>query len=125
MTKRRALRKRLRRGGTDLIAPHRRGRVKVPLQDGRKLRRYRRRKIERTIAWVQNFRRVAVRYDRSISMLNAQIQIAGTSIAVKIGYEMISNAFCCYAIKVSFRAVCGTTFSIRSQSLAPMFLVPV
>jgi len=79
-----ALRKRLRRGGTDLIAPHRRGRVKAPLQDGRKIRRYRRRwKIERTIAWVQNFRRLVVRYDRSISMFNAQIQIACTIIAVK------------------------------------------
>ena len=78
-----ALRKRLRRGGTDLIVPHRRGRVKAPLQDGRKLRRYRRRwKIERTIAWLQNFRRLVVRYDRSISMFNAQTQIACTIIAV-------------------------------------------
>ena len=60
------LRKRLRRGGTDLMAPHRRGRVKPSMQDGRKIRRYRRRwKIERTIAWIQNFRRLVVRYGAS------------------------------------------------------------
>jgi hypothetical protein len=39
------LRKRLARRGIELICPHRRNRVKPPLQDGRKLRRYRRRWI--------------------------------------------------------------------------------
>jgi len=78
-----ALRKRLRRGGTDWIAPHRKNRKSLSLQDGRKFRRYSRRwNIERTIAWIQNFRRLVVRYDRSISMFNAQIQIACTIIAV-------------------------------------------
>ena len=63
------LRKRLKAKGVDLIAPHRKGRVKPPVQDGRKLRRYRRRwKIERTMAWTQNFRRLVVRYDRYIAM---------------------------------------------------------
>ncbi len=34
-------------------------------QDGRKLRRYKRRwKVERLFAWLQNFRRVLVRHDR-------------------------------------------------------------
>ena len=51
--------------------------------DFKRLVAYRRRwKIERTIAWVQNFRRLVVRYDRSIAMFNAQIQIACTIIAV-------------------------------------------
>jgi len=77
------LRKRLKAKGVDLIAPHRKGRVKPPVQDGRKLRRYSRRwKIERTMAWTQNFRRLVVRYDRYISMFNAQIQIACTIIAI-------------------------------------------
>ena len=40
--------------GVEMIAPHRRGRKKSPTQDGRKLRRYRRRwKVERLFAWLQ------------------------------------------------------------------------
>jgi transposase len=55
----------LRAQGIELIAPHRSNRVKPATQDGRKLRRYRRRwKIERLNAWLQNYRRVLVRYDR-------------------------------------------------------------
>jgi len=50
--------------GVEMIAPHRRGRKKLPTQDGRKLRRYRRRwKVERLFAWLQNFRRIVVRYE--------------------------------------------------------------
>lgn len=49
----------------DMIAPHRSNRIKPPSQDGRPLRRYRRRwKIERLFAWLQNFRRILVRHDR-------------------------------------------------------------
>jgi len=51
--------------GIELIAPHREGRVKPATQDGRPLRRYRRRwKIERLWAWLQNYRRIVVRYER-------------------------------------------------------------
>ena len=51
--------------GIELIAPHRKNRKKAKTQDGRKLRRYRRRwKVERLFAWLQNFRRVVVRYER-------------------------------------------------------------
>jgi len=50
--------------GIELIAPHKANRVKRPTQDGRALRRYRRRwKVERLWAWLQNFRRVATRFD--------------------------------------------------------------
>jgi transposase len=50
--------------GWDLVCPHRRGRIRPKTQDGRKLRRYRRRwKIERTIAWVSSFRRLIVRHE--------------------------------------------------------------
>ncbi|MFC1812604.1 transposase, partial [Thermodesulfobacteriota bacterium] len=39
-------------------------RKKPRTQDGRKLRRYRRRwKVERLFAWLQNFRRLVVRYE--------------------------------------------------------------
>lgn len=64
------LRIRLGRKGTRLICPHRSNRVKPPMQDGRELRRYRRRwKIERTISWIQDFRRLVVRYDHKIQCL--------------------------------------------------------
>jgi transposase len=56
---------RLRRRGIELIAPHRSNRKKPPTQDGRPLRRYRRRwKIERLFAWLQNFRRIQTRHER-------------------------------------------------------------
>jgi transposase len=49
---------------TELIAPHKVNRKKVKTQDARKLRRYKRRwKIERLFAWLQNFRRVLIRFD--------------------------------------------------------------
>jgi len=50
--------------GIELIAPHKRNRKKPQTQDGRKLRRYRRRwKVERLFAWLQNYRRLVVRYE--------------------------------------------------------------
>jgi len=76
------LRLRMKACRIDLIAPHRDNRVKPPLQDGRKLRRYCRRwKIERTISWIQDFRRLVVRYDHSISMFTAYTQLACLMIA--------------------------------------------
>jgi len=54
----------LREYGIEVIAPHRRNR-KNETQDGRGLRRYHRRwKIERLFAWLQNFRRLVIRYER-------------------------------------------------------------
>ena len=50
--------------GIEMIAPHRKNRKKKKTQDGRKLRRYKRRwNIERLFAWLQNFRRLVVRYE--------------------------------------------------------------
>src|SRR5271154_3053629 len=49
--------------GTEPIAPNKINR-RVPTQDGRPLRRYRKRwKIERLFAWLFNFRRLVVRYE--------------------------------------------------------------
>jgi transposase len=54
----------LKQKGVELIAPHRSNRKKKKTQDGRKLRRYKRRwKIERFFAWLFNFRRTVVRYE--------------------------------------------------------------
>jgi transposase len=50
--------------GIEMIAPHRQNRKKKRSQDGRKLRRYKRRwKVERLFAWLQNFRKFVVRYE--------------------------------------------------------------
>jgi transposase len=55
---------RLMEQGIELIAPHKANRVKPKSQDGRALRRYKRRwKIERLFAWLGNFRRVITRFD--------------------------------------------------------------
>ena len=54
----------LKEQGIEMIAPHRSNRKQGKTQDGRKLRRYKRRwKIERLFAWLQNFRRLVVRYE--------------------------------------------------------------
>ena len=71
------LRKRLQKRGIELICPHKRNRVRPATQDGRALRRYRRRWIvERTNAWLGNFRRLVVRYDRSLTIYGAFFHIA-------------------------------------------------
>jgi transposase len=71
------LRQRLRRRGIELIVPHRKNRRKPPTQDGRALRRYKRRwTVERTIAWLGNFRRLVGRYDRSLTIYRAFFHIA-------------------------------------------------
>ena len=54
----------LRERGIELIAPHRGNRKRSPTQDGRVLRRYRRRwKVERLFAWLHHFRRIVTRYE--------------------------------------------------------------
>ena len=71
------LRERLRQRGIELICPHKRNRVCPATQDGRVLRRYQRRWIvERTHAWLGNFRRLVVRYDRSLTIYGAFFHIA-------------------------------------------------
>jgi transposase len=71
------LRWRLLQRGILLIVPHRRSRKKPSLNDGRELRRYRKRwKIERTFAWLGNFRRLLVRHDPQVQMYEAFFHVA-------------------------------------------------
>jgi IS5 family transposase len=57
------LRDELRDEGYEPIIPHRKNRVKPSRNDGRRLRRYRRRwTVERTNAWLHCYRGVAVRW---------------------------------------------------------------
>ncbi len=62
--------------GIELISPHRSNRSKPHTQDRRALRRYRRRwKIERLFAWLQNFRRLVVRYEYHVANFLGFIQL--------------------------------------------------
>jgi len=93
------LRKELKKRGIDLIAPHRKNRKKPKTQDGKKLRRYRKRwKVERTFAWIGNFRRLVVRYEKLITVYRAFFHIACLLITLKDvmrkrGFEIASNDF--------------------------------
>ena len=75
---------RLAARGVLLIAPHKRNRKKPKTQDGRVLRRYQRRwKVERLFAWLQNYRRILVRYDRFLENYLAFVHLACIVIFVK------------------------------------------
>jgi len=78
------LRKRFRQRAIELICPHKKNRVRPATQDGRALRRYRRRWIiERTNAWLGNIQRLVVRYDRSLTIFGAFFHIACFMIVVQ------------------------------------------
>jgi transposase len=60
--------------GIELIAPHRENRSKT--QDGRKLRRYKRRwRVERLFAWLQWFRRLVTRYEYHIENFLGMVRL--------------------------------------------------
>lgn len=69
--------KRMKQKGVELIAPHKRNRRKPKTQDGRKLRPYKKRwTIERFFAWLQNYRRCLVRWERKLENFQAFIYLA-------------------------------------------------
>lgn len=71
--------------GVELIAPHRRNRKKAnKTQDGRKLRRYKRRwKVERFFAWLGNYRRLLVRHERQVCHFEGFVHLATIIILVR------------------------------------------
>lgn len=77
------LRDRLAAAGYDLVSPHRRNRRRPTRNDGRKLRRYKRRwVVERTIGWLHNYRRLLVRHERQALLFQGFAQLACGLIAV-------------------------------------------
>ena len=67
-----------------LLAPHRQGRTKPSYNDGRRLRRYRKRwKVERLFAWLHNFRRLVVRYEYHSDNFHALLQLAAAIILLR------------------------------------------
>jgi transposase len=78
----------LAKRGIDLIAPERRRATSRPTrgrrQDGRKLRRYRRRwKVERLFAWLLACRRLVTRYERKAANFLGFAQLACIRILVR------------------------------------------
>src|SRR3954471_13804257 len=70
--------------GIEMISPHRVNRRKPKTQDGRKLRRYKRRwKVERLIGWLQNYRRVLVRYERHACNFLGFVKLACMSLLLR------------------------------------------
>ena len=62
--------------GVEMISPNRANRKKKT-QDGRPLRRYRRRwKVERLFAWMQNYRRLVTRWEYHIENFLGFVQLA-------------------------------------------------
>jgi transposase len=75
----------LAQDGVELIAPHRSNRkAENVTQDGRSLRRYKRRwKVERTIAWLQNFRRLCIRWEKSTQLFSGFLHFSCTILLLK------------------------------------------
>jgi len=70
--------------GIEMIAPHTSTRTKTLTQDGRTLRRYRRRwKVERLFAWLHNYRRIVVRWERYPDNFLAMLHLASAIILLR------------------------------------------
>ena len=69
--------------GVEVIAPHRSNRVH-PTQDGRPLRRYRRRwTVERLFAWLQVFRRLVTRYEYHVENFLGMVRLGCMKIMLR------------------------------------------
>jgi len=72
------------RYGVEMIAAHRRGRSRPPTQDGRPLRRRRRRwKVERFFAWLHNSRRAVTRWEYHATNFLGMLQLACARILLR------------------------------------------
>lgn len=68
--------------GIEMIAPNRANRGVT--QDGRPLRRYKRRwTVERTIAWLQNYRRLCIRWEKSTLAFQGFLHLACSILLMK------------------------------------------
>lgn len=71
------LREQIGARGIELITPHRRNRTKPAIQDGRSLRRYKRRyKVERSISWLFYNRRLITRWEYYPELFEGFVHLA-------------------------------------------------
>ena len=74
----------LEQQGIEMIAPHRAKRVRPTTQDGRALRRYKRRwKVERLFAWLQHFRRILARHEYHATNFMGFVQLGCLTILMR------------------------------------------
>jgi len=75
----------LAKKGVEMISPHRKNRrPENKTQDGRPLRRYKRRwTVERTIAWLQHFRRLCIRWERSAALFQGFLHFTCALMLIK------------------------------------------
>ena len=71
--------------GVEMIAPHKRNRLAENVtQDGRPMRRYKRRwTVERSIAWFQNFRRLCIRWEKSTELFQGMLHLTCTILLIR------------------------------------------
>ena len=68
----------------ELIAAHRKNRKRAKTQDGRVLRRSKRRwKVERLFAWLQNFRRLVTRWEVKLENFEGFVQLGMAKILLR------------------------------------------
>jgi transposase len=71
------------RYGIEMIAPHRVER-RTPTQDGRPLRRYRRRwRVERLFAWLHHFRRLVIRWEYHVENFFGMVRLGCIQILLR------------------------------------------
>jgi transposase len=71
------------RYGIEMIAPHR-GQRRQPTQDGRPLRRYRRRwHVERLFAWLHHFRRLVIRWEYHVDNFFGMVRLGCMQILLR------------------------------------------
>jgi transposase len=98
------LRKRCKELKIDLIVPDRRNRKRSKKQDGRKLRRYRKRwKVERTFSWISNFRCLVVRYERPIEVYKGFFHLAIIMIVLKYVLKPALSKYSARIFREQFR----------------------
>jgi transposase len=69
--------------GFELLAPHRKNRTRTSRNDGRKMRRYKRRfVVERTFGWLHSYRRLLVRHEYYSHLYDGFVHLACALIAI-------------------------------------------
>jgi transposase len=71
--------------GVEMISPHRSNRLPENItQDGRPLRRYKRRwTVERTISWLQNYRRLCIRWEKTLKSFQGFLHLTCSILLIK------------------------------------------
>lgn len=72
----------------EMIAPHRGNRKRPSTQDGRSLRRYKRRwTVEHSISWLQNFRRLCIRWEKSTCLFQGLLHLSCSLLLLKTVFK--------------------------------------